>query len=482
MYAASNAFPLDTKVVISRPGDGSVLEVRVVERLEKERIFMQLSPQAAEKLGLQKNEIITARVYPVPSSGGMVEGQIALDAPLSGDPDIKPSAGLEEERLSLIEEYLALEGLSMDEAPDGGKAGGSEIETVGTPESTGQAEPGESTEIVDGGEPEEYAEPALSAISSMPERSLPEEDLSVVLPPPARPEELREVREDGRDGSSAELAQVPEDSLLEETEIEEAPAVPTVVAIEPLFLTEKDRSYSPSAPVPPEIEPEKGAPRVSMLRLEPENASAEAALGDEVRHFPQVREKPEPTADLRTAEAEIPEESIEDAVPIIVDAGPERPEEIPEDAELVLIPAEERPPLGPPERERTQQGEKGAAATAEEADAGVDKIVEAGVEEQIRDDRLAADTPSANTGTLTFSEKLEKSSFYLQVAAYNKLDLARARGEGLASRYPVTIYSDRKGTAPYKLMIGPLNEDESGTLLFTFNSLGYPDAFIRRGN
>ena len=99
-------------------------------------------------------------------------------------------------------------------------------------------------------------------------------------------------------------------------------------------------------------------------------------------------------------------------------------------------------------------------------------------EREVKEDIIPVDT-----GNLMIRENLEKSSYYLQVAAYNKLELARARGEGLASRYPVTIYSDRgAAAAPYKLMIGPLNEDESGTLLFTFNSLGYSDAFIRRGN
>jgi len=47
----------------------------------------------------------------------------------------------------------------------------------------------------------------------------------------------------------------------------------------------------------------------------------------------------------------------------------------------------------------------------------------------------------------------------------------------------VTLYvEERAAAAPYKLMIGPLNEDESGTLLYTFTSQGFRDAFVRKGN
>ena len=34
----------------------------------------------------------------------------------------------------------------------------------------------------------------------------------------------------------------------------------------------------------------------------------------------------------------------------------------------------------------------------------------------------------------------------------------------------------------YKVLIGPLNQEESGTLLYRFRSLGYKDAFITRSD
>lgn len=505
LYAASNAFPMDTKVVITHPANGSTLEVRVVERLDQERVFMQLSTEAAETLGLKKNEILTVKVSPVASSGGLVEEQIASEAPFSSDPDVNPAAGVEGERLSLIEEYLASADAEADSAAE---------ETIdGISEGVAEAEAVNET-VVEGADegvaetPAEVpsTEPVLRYVDSIPEKTVPEEDISVALPPPLRPEDF----ETEEASETADLVGTPEEEAEEvpaEKAVAEISTAPTVVSIEPLFLREKDRSYSPSAPLPPVMAREEGVPHVSMRRVE----AASSGTKDEytVRHSPKPPKREGPSPDLRIAEAderpagsieplhspealkpgeekseekvaaeEPPEEERpEDTAPKIVDTGPETPEEIPEDAELVLIPAEERPPVGPPTVEENLAEEE----TAEKPAASPE--VPAVVESTPRESEAEADITPVRTGTLLIRENLEKSSYYLQVAAYNKLELARARGEGLASRYPVTIYSDRgAAAAPYKLMIGPLNEDESGTLLFTFNSLGYPDAFIRRGN
>ena len=35
--------------------------------------------------------------------------------------------------------------------------------------------------------------------------------------------------------------------------------------------------------------------------------------------------------------------------------------------------------------------------------------------------------------------------------------------------------------AVYKVLVGPLNQDESGALLYKFRVKGFPDAFVRAG-
>jgi hypothetical protein len=54
----------------------------------------------------------------------------------------------------------------------------------------------------------------------------------------------------------------------------------------------------------------------------------------------------------------------------------------------------------------------------------------------------------------------------------------------LSGTYPITVFSAvDSGTArQYKVMVGPLNQDESGVLLAIFRARGYRDAFIRRGD
>jgi len=50
-------------------------------------------------------------------------------------------------------------------------------------------------------------------------------------------------------------------------------------------------------------------------------------------------------------------------------------------------------------------------------------------------------------------------------------------------RYPVAVLAAESSRgAVYRVLIGPLNQDESGTLLYWFQAKGYPDAFLRSVN
>ena len=135
------------------------------------------------------------------------------------------------------------------------------------------------------------------------------------------------------------------------------------------------------------------------------------------------------------------------------DEGP-----IPEGAELVLKPAEERPPEGAPDREPAKKPEERKGPPKAEA-----------VDEEI-------------VAEVNYTGKLSSSSYYLQLAAYQELETAKRLAAKLIPRYPVTIYTGEGETFPYKVMVGPLREDESGALLYSFTARGYRDAFLRRGN
>lgn len=536
-YAASNAFPLDTKVKITHPENGTEIEVRVVERLDQDRIFMQISPEAADAFGLRQNEIINARVSALSEKNSLIDQPLAEESALSSDPDINPAAETGGGGRSLIEEYLALQDTSKqseeassavapvfpeEETQSEDLTGESEEiaeesqEQIAEQEAAAEEESPAETEAIEEDVTElveekaleeapeekvavepaeeeaekeaeevteavpdtetETEEPVIKSVHAMPEQSAPsDEEVAFSLPAPAL--------------KSAETAnEAPaEDKTAEVEEAAEESSVPKVVSIEPVFPREKDRSYSASAPKPPVDRESREGPRASLALVEAE--SGDTALSLAPAHAPQLPGEDRPAPDLASAE-ETPDEGAEEdtelahqpALPAeeeplpeepveTVEVKPEETAEIPEDAELVLVPAEERPPEGYTEDE------------SEEAAAAEDRPEE-GPEEK---EAVEPETPEqyvSMAGEIPVQESLETASYYLQVGAYSRLDLAKRRAGELVKDYPVTIYTDTaEASVPrYKLMIGPLNEDESGTLLFTFTARGYRDAFIRRGN
>lgn len=499
MYAASNAFPLDSKVSVSIAEDGRQIEVRIVERLDVDRVFMQLSPEAAQKVGLKTNEVLIARVSPVQDQASIVEKSLAREAPYSQDPDVNPSSTGTDGRLAVIQEYLEeeepVEGDSYkisqpepplepveepvkdiaqesEEAADVAEA--AEIPEIS--ESPAEVEGTEAAQTADaqsGAAPESPEVTGMAVVHAIPEQTRPTEDIDYTLPPP-------EMKQESDGEAAVTQVETPAESETDQ-EISVSTQEPQIVAMEPIFRSEKDYSYSPDAPGKPETIVSREGPRVSMETVEPSSLSTEAELI--ARHSPEPPRDAAPVADLgvveeapeaakapdevahepkmpaeKTIAEEAPPESAEPEEP----SEPEELTEIPEDAELVLVPAEDRPPEGPPTVPSEEPGK---------------------AEESSRQPRPPRTTgTSIIGGPVSVLSNLERQSYYLQVGAYSKLDLAQNRAASLASRYPVMIYSEAGGSAPYKLMIGPLNEDESDTLLYTFTARGYSDAFIRRGN
>ena len=76
--------------------------------------------------------------------------------------------------------------------------------------------------------------------------------------------------------------------------------------------------------------------------------------------------------------------------------------------------------------------------------------------------------------------ELPKKSYFLQLGSYSSLILAEKLASGLKGTYPVTLLHSQGGKhILYKVLIGPLNKEESGTLLFWFRARGFKDSFLR---
>jgi hypothetical protein len=72
-------------------------------------------------------------------------------------------------------------------------------------------------------------------------------------------------------------------------------------------------------------------------------------------------------------------------------------------------------------------------------------------------------------------------AYFLQLAAYGTEKNARDLAAKLAPIYPALVLTPSSpGSSVFKVVIGPLNRAESGTLLTWFRYRGFPDAFLKQ--
>ena len=77
---------------------------------------------------------------------------------------------------------------------------------------------------------------------------------------------------------------------------------------------------------------------------------------------------------------------------------------------------------------------------------------------------------------------LEKGSHYIQVGVYADEGGAESAVNRISSwsPVPVVVWVPEAGDSRYKVMVGPLSQDESGVMLYNLKSRGYRDAFLRK--
>lgn len=73
-----------------------------------------------------------------------------------------------------------------------------------------------------------------------------------------------------------------------------------------------------------------------------------------------------------------------------------------------------------------------------------------------------------------------KAIYFLQLAAFANEKQARDLAASLSTQYPTSVTQpESEGVQVYRVLVGPLNKAESGTLLYWFRRRGYPDAFLK---
>jgi hypothetical protein len=99
----------------------------------------------------------------------------------------------------------------------------------------------------------------------------------------------------------------------------------------------------------------------------------------------------------------------------------------------------------------------------------------------IADAPLIPDAPELALFSVPVITATELGKYYIQLGAYGNTELVEQEISRISNSYPLQIQTTGTSESPmYRILLGPLNQGESGALLQRFRSLGYADAFIRR--
>jgi hypothetical protein len=480
LYAASDSFPPTSRIEVRSLASGKTVQVTVLRRIEDANgIFLLLSEQAAEQLGLSEGEVIRVSARVIPSAAARPvepDGEQALNP----DPDINPAAELGDLALAPPPAVAASPGgerapeeePAAEEAETGPGAEGAEAQPLQTTIPEAVAEPGPPSEEPPLEEPPVPA-PVESPAPAPPASAETEEGL-----PPQPEGAATGITEAQRREAAAEQQRL--------AELRER--LPQKQVFQPPRQSERFALASPEeieAAIPEaeeleeaEVAPEPGASGVPEPAEEPQPPE----IAEEPLPLPEAG--PEPSL---SAPQEV-EEALVLQLPSPRPPEPERPE-----AEGTRLPAPEQPePLAlapelPPVELPAEQPavaeapEKAPPPSAEPAEAPPPEVKEAGEPGAPGEAEVAvvpAEPPAVAERPL--STALTSKSYFLQIGAYSSRTLAEKLAGELGPGYEISILpaEDRSRTV-YRVLIGPLNTDESGTLLYLFKARGFKDAFLR---
>ena len=104
-YGASDSFPRNTLVKVENLETGTTVPVLIVDRLDDPGLFLLLSREAAEELGIRDDQVVRTKVSLADNRGRL--DRVDGDRPFSPDPDVNPAAG---NNLAFLDRYAGDEG------------------------------------------------------------------------------------------------------------------------------------------------------------------------------------------------------------------------------------------------------------------------------------------------------------------------------------------------------------------------------------
>ena len=230
------------------------------------------------------------------------------------------------------------------------------------------------------------------------------------------------------------------------------------------------------APSPAEIAEVEEEKENTAEEIVTEEAVAEEAVTEEAVTEEAVTEE--------TIAEEVPAEEktapvVEESVLAEVETKPVEEEIVAEDEEyapIVLVPTEKVVPETTPAE--TVEIES-TMSSREETAVSVVPVAESAAENKIEvaETRTASPKTSFEKYIVESESLLPKNRWYVQIASYGNVENIE-KTVSKYSKYPLNLVPNGKGA--YRVIVGPLNEDEYASVLKKFKAFGFKDAFLRK--
>ena len=418
LYATSNSFPAGTQITILNEDTGKTVTATVTGRIEGQSdILVLLSPKTAQALGLSQGTLGRVRVTIPPRSDTTASTQTG-DQTVSRDPDVNPAAGTGSEQAAAPSSTDSSTQVAQTPADEQQTAEQQTAEQPATEQPTTEQQTAEQPATE---QPSEKDAEAAAILSDAESRS-PQKQ---VFQPP---------REDQK------FVYHPPAATQQAATTQAATGEPTITSVYGEPGVTPPASASQSMALADVAAPEESRPQ----EIVSEGTAAPAPASE----APQVAlAAPEVAPEAAGVAAEPVQTEVTGPAAVPPAAGPK--------PLVALAPPETPAPA------RTSPASSAATAAASAASAA------------------QAAQPAA--ASVAAAKPAVKGAFYLQLAAFGTEQTARDLAAKLAQTYPALVLAPAgAGSSVYKVVIGPLNRAESGTLLLWFRYRGYPDAFLKQ--
>lgn len=434
---AAGYLPGDS-IFVSNPATGVTLQFLNLGTLDSaEGVAVLLSKESAKTLGLDKDKNVRCKLnMRYGSFDESVVGQAVIDeSDAARMNDKKENAELAKADVEVPAEEKAAEPVAVEEIP---------AETV-------EAVAAETVEAV-----AEETVPA-AGVPLIEEEEISEETVEDI---PAETEE------------AVAVAVESEEEIIEDYEMDDEDFAGTKKAVE---------APSPAEIAEVEEEKENTAEEIVAAEAVNEEAVNEEAVTEEAVAEEAVTEE---AVTEETIAEEVPAEEktapvVEESVLAEVETKAVEEENVAEDEEyapIVLVPTEKVVPETTPAE--TVEIES-TMSSREETAVSVVPVAESAAENKIEvaETRTASPKTSFEKYIVESESLLPKNRWYVQIASYGNVENIE-KTVSKYSKYPLNLVPNGKGA--YRVIVGPLNEDEYASVLKKFKAFGFKDAFLRK--